>query len=46
MFYEQFVKCTELGIRENSVDDSQIAELLRFNTSKSGDEQNSFEEYV
>ena len=45
-FYEQFVKCMKLGIRENSVDDLEIAELLRFNTSKSGDEQISFQEYV
>ena len=41
-----FVKCTKLVIRENSVDDFEIAELLRFNTSKSGDEQISFKEYV
>ena len=45
-FYEQFVKCMKLGIRENSVDDLETAELLRFNTSKSGDEQISFEEYM
>ena len=45
-FYEQFVKCMKLGIRENSVDDFEIAVLLRFNTSKSGDEQISFKEYV
>ena len=40
-FYEQFVKCMKLGIRENSVDDLEIAELLRFNTSMSGDENRS-----
>ena len=45
-FYEQFVKCMKLGIRENSVDDLEIAQLLRFNTSKSGDQQISFKEYV
>ena len=45
-FYEQFVKCMKLGIRGNSVDDFEIAKLLRFNTSKSGDEQISFKEYV
>ena len=45
-FYEQFVKCMKLVIRENSVDDLEIAELLRFNTSKSGDDQISFKEYV
>ena len=37
-FYEQFGKCLSLGIHE--------AALLRFNTSKSGDEQISFKEYV
>ena len=44
-FYEHFFKCVKLGIRENSVDDLEIAELLRF-SSKSGDEQISFKEYV
>ena len=44
--YEQFVKYVKFGIRENSVDDLEIAELLRFNTSKSGVGQISFEEYV
>ena len=37
-FYEQFGKRLSLGIHK--------AELLRFNTSKSGEEQISFEEYV
>ena len=45
-FYKQFVRSMNLGIRENSVDDVETAELLRFNTSKFGDEQNSFKEYV
>ena len=45
-FYEQFVKCVKLGIHENSVDGVEIAELLRFNTSKFGDEQISLKEYV
>ena len=44
--YEQLVNCMKLGIRENSVDDCEIAEILRFNTSKSGDEQISFKGYV
>ena len=33
-------------ILERIVDDFESAELLRFNTSKSGDEQISFKEYV
>ena len=45
-FYERFVKCTKLGIHENSVDNAETAELLRFNTSKPGDEQISLMEYV
>ena len=45
-FYERFVKCMKLGIRENSVDEVETAELLRFNTFKPGDEQIDFEGYV
>ena len=45
-FHERFVKCMELGIRENSVDGVETAELLRFNTFKLGDEQIDFKEYV
>ena len=44
--HERFVKCMKLGIRENSVDDVETAELLRFNTFKPEDEEISFEEYV
>ena len=44
--YEQRGKCTKLGIREDSAAGVKTAELLRFNTFKSGDEQFSFEEYV
>ena len=38
-FCEQFVECMKFGIRQNSVDDFEIVELLRFNTntSKFGD---------
>ena len=45
-FHEQFVQYMKLGIRGNWVDNFEIAELLRFNTSKYGDEQISFKEYV
>merc|ERR1712012_674723 len=45
-FYEQFGKCLKLGIHEDSTNRAKIAELLRFNTSKSGDEQISLKEYV
>merc|ERR1711959_574446 len=44
-FYEQFSKNLKLGIHEDSTNRNKIAELMRFNTSKSGDEQISLKEY-
>merc|ERR1711977_230376 len=41
-FYEQFSKPMKLGIHEDSTNRTKIAELLRYQTSKSGDEQISF----
>ena len=35
--YEQFGRCLKLGIHEDSTFKAKIAELLRFNTSKSGE---------
>merc|ERR1712190_346360 len=45
-FYEQFGKCLKLGVHEDSTNRTKAAELLRYHTSKSGDEQISFKEYV
>merc|ERR1712113_717959 len=45
-FYEQFGKCLKLGVHEDSTNRTKIAELMRYHTSKSGDEQISFKEYV
>merc|ERR1711998_633017 len=45
-FYEQFGKCLKLGVHEDSTNRTKVAELLRFHTSKSGDEMISFKEYV
>ena len=45
-FYEQFGKCLKLGVHEDSTNRVKIAELLRYQTSKSGDEFISPKEYV
>jgi len=45
-FYEQFAKNLKLGIHEDSTNRTKIADLLRFHTSKSGDEMSSLKEYV
>merc|ERR1712073_70389 len=45
-FYEQFGKCMKLGVHEDSTNRTKVAELLRFHTSKSGDERISLKEYV
>jgi molecular chaperone HtpG len=44
--YEQFGKCLKLGVHEDSTNRTKVAELLRFNTSKSGDELIPLKEYV
>merc|ERR1712224_1169293 len=45
-FYEQFGKCLKLGVHEYSTNRAKVAELMRYHTSKSGDEQISLKEYV
>merc|ERR1712193_402579 len=45
-FYEQFSKNLKLGVHEDSTNRTKVAELMRYHTSKSGDEQISFKEYV
>ena len=45
-FYEQFSKNLKLGIHEDSTNRNKIADLLRFHTSKSGEELISFKDYV
>merc|ERR1712154_152306 len=45
-FYEQFGKCLKLGVHEDSTNRTKVAELMRYHSSKSGDEMISFKEYV
>ena len=44
--YEQFIECTKLGIHGYFIDGVEIAELLKGNSSKSGDELISLKEHL
>ena len=44
--YEQFGNCLKLGVHEDSTNRTKVAELLRFITSKSGDEQIPLKGYI
>merc|ERR1711934_672724 len=45
-FYEQFAKNLKLGIHEDTANRTKIADLLRFHTSKSGEELISLKDYI